>query len=138
MSPTAGPLQPGDIWTLPLAGTNGIPADATAVVVNVTATNVAASTFVTVWPAGQVAPTTSNLNVVAGDTRANLVTVALGADGAIELRSAQATTDVVVDLAGYYSIGSTNRLHPAGPGPAAGHPRPPARRWPAARPWSCR
>jgi hypothetical protein len=113
--PTAGPLQPGDIWTLPLAGTNGIPVNATAVVVNVTATDVRGSTFVTAWPSGQSPPATSNLNVVADDTRANLATVALGADGAIRLRSAQATTDLVVDLEGYYSIGSANRYTPLAP-----------------------
>ena len=96
-----------------MAGANGVPGDATAVVLNVTGTDVTADTFVTLWPAGQAAPFTSNLNVTAGDTRANLVTVALGNGGAVQIRNALGSADVVVDLAGYYSTGSTSRFSPS-------------------------
>ncbi len=114
-SPGRTPFAAGATWTLPIAGTAGVPADATAVVMNVTATDVTANTFVSVWPAGQARPNVSNLNVDAGDTRANLVTVALGQGGAVQLLSAFGQTDVVVDVEGYYSVASANRFTPLTP-----------------------
>ncbi len=42
-SPGLVPLAGGVAWTLPLAGTGAIPSDATAVVMNVTATDVSAA-----------------------------------------------------------------------------------------------
>ena len=65
------------------AGTRGIPADAVAVALNVTVTEPAAATYVTVWPCGQTRPTASNVNVAAGQTLPNLVVVRPGAGGKV-------------------------------------------------------
>ena len=56
-----------------VTGVAGIPSDATAVVLNVTAVNATQGTFVTVWPHGGTAPTVSNLNVVGPQPKPNLV-----------------------------------------------------------------
>ena len=65
------------------------------------------SGYLTAYPSGLTRPTTSILNHVAGETRANLVTVRLGADGKVNLfNGSLSATDVVVDLAGYYVDGT--------------------------------
>ncbi|MEV1122118.1 hypothetical protein AB0I91_44300 [Actinosynnema sp. NPDC049800] len=80
-----------------------IPASATAVTVNLTATNATADTFVTAWPAGTSRPTASNLNVPPGDTRPNLVTVAVGANRTVNLYNNAGTIDLIADLTGFYT-----------------------------------
>ncbi|MFL6166881.1 MAG: hypothetical protein ACJ710_11380, partial [Ornithinibacter sp.] len=80
----------------------GLPAGATAVTMNVTATRPTATSFVSVYPGGTARPGASTLNVVAGQTVANLVTVALGAGNRVTLYNSAGTVDLVADLAGYY------------------------------------
>jgi hypothetical protein len=98
------PLGPGGSRNLTVAGVSpGAPAGATAVVVNVTVTNTSAPSYLTVFPAGATPPVASNLNFYAGTTIANLVSVQVGSGGAITLYNAAGSTDVVVDLEGYYA-----------------------------------
>jgi uncharacterized protein (DUF1501 family) len=87
---------------LPVAGRAQVPANATAVVLNVTATNVAGPTFVTVWPDAEPQPGTSNLNAVGGQTIANLVVCRVGSGGALRLASPVAPCDLVADVLGYF------------------------------------
>jgi hypothetical protein len=68
----------------------------------VTVTNPTGPSFLTVWPDGSTKPLASDLNYVAGLTVPNLVVVKLGASGAIDLFNASGTTDVVVDVVGWY------------------------------------
>jgi FG-GAP-like repeat len=69
------------------------------VVVNVTATDADAG-FLTVYPCGEPIPTASNLNVVAGDTRPNLVIASVvGSEVCIYTDSA---SHLIVDLSGWY------------------------------------
>lgn len=101
------PLGAGGQTTINItAGRQGVPADATAVVLNVTATGPTASTFLTVWPDGQPRPGTSNLNVVAGQTLANEVTVPVGTGDGVDIYNHSGSTQVVVDLLGYYAPGA--------------------------------
>jgi hypothetical protein len=86
-----------------IAGAGGVPAaGATAVVLNVTATEASKAGFVTVWPGGGAVPGLSSVNVVAGQTVPNLVTVQVGSDGTISVFS-DGGTHVLVDVMGYYS-----------------------------------
>jgi hypothetical protein len=97
-------VGPGGIVKLKLAGTNGIPADAGAVALNLTATNGTANGFVTVFPDGTTPPTSSNLNFAASQTVPNTVVVKLGDDGTVDLKNnSTGTTDLVADLDGYYA-----------------------------------
>ena len=97
-----GPVGAGGILVLPIAGQNSVPATAMAVVLNVTATNPTASSYLTVWPDGAPMPIASDLNYIAGQTVPNLVVVKLGAGGAIDLYNAFGTTDIIVDVVGWY------------------------------------
>ena len=85
-----------------VTGQGGVVSGATAVVANVTVTNTTASSYLTVWPDGATQPLVSYLNWVAGQTVPNLVVVKLGADGAVDLFNYAGSTDVAVDVEGYY------------------------------------
>lgn len=117
-APTA-PLAAGGTVDLQVTGTAGIPADAVAVVMNVTATGASASTYVQVYPtpAGAGAPpTVSNLNVSSGRTVANMVTVLIGSSGQVRLGNAFGHVDVVADVAGYFSTSTAgSRYTPVTP-----------------------
>jgi hypothetical protein len=94
----------GATGMLNLTVTGGeVPADATAVALNVTATNTTAPSYLSVYPAGSPIPTVSNLNWSTGQTVANLVIVPVGANGQVTLYNSQGSTDVVVDLEGYFA-----------------------------------
>ncbi|MGC8473979.1 MAG: IPT/TIG domain-containing protein, partial [Candidatus Dormibacteria bacterium] len=80
-----------------------VPADATAVALNVTATNTTAPSYLSVYPTGSAIPTVSNLNWMGGQTVANLVIVPVGANGQVTFYNSQGSTDVVVDLQGYFA-----------------------------------
>jgi len=80
----------------------GIPADAKAIVVNVTAVNPSTASHLDVWPAGSAKPVGSNINYTAGQTVPNLVTVKIGPGGAINLQNQNGSTDVIIDIVGYY------------------------------------
>jgi Domain of unknown function (DUF5122) beta-propeller len=102
------PVAKGAVLPVSVAGLGGVPmTNVSSVLINVTVTNAKGAGYVTVYPSGVARPTASTLNHAAGETRANLVTVTLGADGKVDLfNGANATIDLVVDLAGYY-IGGT-------------------------------
>jgi hypothetical protein len=68
-----------------------IPTDATAVALNVTATNQAGGGFLTVFPSGTTRPDTSNLNLPpAVRDIANSVAVAVGTGGKVSIRRVDA------------------------------------------------
>ena len=72
-----------------------------AVALNVTGTDVTINGFVTVWPCGQPRPTASNLNLVAGQTRPNLVLSQVGTDGRVCIYTLQPAS-LIADLVGSY------------------------------------
>lgn len=95
------PVGTNQTIDLKVAGVGPVPAEATAVVLNLTATEPTAAGFITAWPAGQPRPLASNLNVVPGQTVPNLVTVGLGADGAISLYNFAGATHLIADVQAY-------------------------------------
>jgi YVTN family beta-propeller protein len=111
------PVGPGGTISLQVTGVDGVPSSGvTAVVLNVTATDTTASSYVTVYPDGQTRPVASNLNFTPGETIANLVTVPVGSDGEVDFYNNAGSTDLVADLEGYYSASSTGSLYvPTGP-----------------------
>jgi hypothetical protein len=84
---------------------SGVPADGTvtAVAMNVTATNVSASSFLTVWPTGAARPVASNLNFVPGQSVPNLVEVPVSTSGRVSVFNHTGSADVIFDVAGYYT-----------------------------------
>jgi hypothetical protein len=97
-------LTAGGTLTVSLAGLGGIPANATAVTINVTAVGASTDTVLNVYPAGTTpVPTTSIMNVHSTAAIANLATVKLGTGGGITFSNVAGTVDLIVDLEGYFS-----------------------------------
>gem|GEM_PF-1078709 len=102
------PLFDQDTMAVQVAGHGGVPGmnastPPKAVVLNVTATNTSLASFMTAWPEAAPRSPTSDLNWVEGITVPNLVVVQAGPSGKINLYNLRGLTDVVVDVAGYYS-----------------------------------
>ncbi|MEY2400985.1 MAG: hypothetical protein QOJ08_1096 [Ilumatobacteraceae bacterium] len=94
-----GKVGAGRSLSVPIAGVNGVPADATAAVVSVTAVEPCADTFLTVFPCGSTLPLASMVNADALTTVANSGVVRLGA-GSLCVFASQ-PTDVLVDVSGW-------------------------------------
>jgi hypothetical protein len=99
---SGGPLGQGGYLTLSIGGIY-VPANATAVVLNVTAVDETTAGFFTVFPTGSTAPTASNLNWLPGETIPNLVAVPLSPYGDVTLFNGLGSADAVVDLEGYFA-----------------------------------
>jgi hypothetical protein len=110
-----GQLAGGTALNVAVAGRGGVPASgAGSVVLNVTVARPSAASFLTVWPAGQTRPNASNLNYTPGQTVANMVVVPIGANGAISIVNESGSTDVLVDVLGWFpSASSFTGLTPA-------------------------
>lgn len=104
--PNGGPsLQSETERTFILAGSCGIPADATAFSVNVAVVQPTAGPgFLTAYPGGTPRPQVATINYRAGQIRANNAIVNLGNAGDVTIYCAQGsgTVDVVVDVNGYF------------------------------------
>jgi subtilisin family serine protease len=109
------PWGPGTTRDLSLPG---VPDDATAVVLNVTATNPTAATFATVWPSDVLRPDpASNINLVPGQTSPNLVIVGIGANRKVSLYNNAGTIDFIADVVGWYGGTSATMVFTPAPMP---------------------
>ncbi len=100
---------------LKIAGTNGVPADAAAVLLNVTETDARSSGYLTTFDTGLPDPTVSELDWSAGQTAQNLVLVPLKS-GTVDLKNnASGSAEFIADLVGYVGIGNGSVFMPTAP-----------------------
>jgi hypothetical protein len=103
---SGGPaLASGTERTFPVSGICGVPADATAITINVTVVQPTEGGFLQLYPIGGGAPATSTLNFSAGQVRANNAFLTLGPGGqatALASLADPGTADLVVDVVGYF------------------------------------
>lgn len=90
----------GTTLQLPVGGRVDIPADASAVVLNVTALGSDQNGFVTAHPRNSSKPNAANLNFAPGQVIANTVVAKLGGQGQVCM-FASADVEMIVDVAGY-------------------------------------
>ncbi len=110
------PWGPGLSRDVVVGGRGGVPANADAVVLNVTATDTSASSYLSVWPQGSSRPTVSSINWTPGETIPNAVTVKLNAaNGEVSVYNLTGTADVIIDVAGYFLPGTGELFHPLTP-----------------------
>ena len=104
----AAHLTPFQTVSLPVAGANGVAADASAVALNLTAVGADRTGWVVSFPCGSVppAPLPSNLNAWADHAIANAAITKVGTGGAVCFQS-NIETDLVVDLQGWFSAVSS-------------------------------
>jgi uncharacterized repeat protein (TIGR03803 family) len=112
-----GPIQGGTFQTfnLPQLAESGkfCPAfslaSAAAYSLNVTVVPQGPLGYLTVWPTGQNQPVVSTLNSVDGRVKANAAIVPAGMNGAINVFASN-TTDVVLDIDGYFAPATSSTL----------------------------
>ena len=102
-----------------------VTAGATAVVLNVTAVNPTSGGYVSLRPGDATgAPTVSTLNVTAGGTFPNGATITIPTTGTYAGQiqvwyeaeyTTVGSTELLIDIAGYYELASTGPAGPAGP-----------------------
>jgi len=103
-----GKLAVGETANVVVTGVGGVPASGVdAVVLNVTATEATAGTFLTVFPTGQTRPFASNLNVVPNQDVPNLVVAKVGANGSVALYNNMGSVNVIFDVVGWYRPAAT-------------------------------
>ncbi len=95
----AGPLSAGQSIHAPI----GVPAGASAAIVNLTATDTTGGSFLVAYPSGNARVLASDLNFAPQSVVANLGFYKLGADGALTIYNSLATTNVLADVEGYFT-----------------------------------
>jgi predicted secreted protein len=92
-----------------------VPANAVAVTGNLTIVGETAAGVVDLGPTVSATGSTTTINFVVGDTRANNVTLGLAGDGSLEavyrISSVGATTDLIFDVTGYFLAGTTGATY---------------------------
>jgi CHAP domain len=114
-------LHSGSTLMVQVRGAGGVPAaGASAVILNVTAVDPTAPSFLTAYPSNAARPLASNLNFLARQVVPNRVMVPLGADGRVAIYNHGGSVDVVVDVSGWFTDNSNPqatgfRFTPIGP-----------------------
>lgn len=98
-------LAPGAPLVVQVTGVGGVPAGATAAVLNVTGVKAAEPGYLSAYPSNEGAPVVSNLNFGANEVVANRVVVPLSPAGQVSFVS-DASTNLVVDVSGYFTTGA--------------------------------
>jgi hypothetical protein len=103
-------LSAGNTMTVKVTGLAGVPADATAVVANVTVTGGTSNGYLTVYPGSGTPPVISDLNWIPGETVANLVVAKLSSSGTLTIYEGPPPTsttggkvNVIVDVLGWFA-----------------------------------
>lgn len=98
-------------------GPCGVPTSATAYSLNVTVVPHGSLGYLTIWPTGEAQPVVSTLNSLDGRIKANAAIVPAGLNGSVSVFVTD-TTDVVLDINGYFVPASTSgslALYPVTP-----------------------
>jgi hypothetical protein len=95
----AGVSAAGSVTEVVVAGRGGVPVDAAAVMLNVTAVGPDGGGYLTVFPCGEVRPLASNVNYGPGDVVPNSVFAKVGAGGRVCIYSL-AKTHLIADVNG--------------------------------------
>ncbi|WP_433930849.1 hypothetical protein [Curtobacterium flaccumfaciens] len=98
-------LSKNETRAIPVAGQAGVPVTGsgiTAVVLTLTAVHGGSDGRASVWAGGTTQPDTTSINFQTDEIRTNTVTVALGANGDINLNNVAAPTNYVIDIQGWY------------------------------------
>lgn len=107
VGPRSTPLGSGDTHTIDVQQdgtdcTGKVPADASAVALNVTSIGATKQSFLTIWPGG-TRPLASSLNPAPGEPPTpNAVTAGLSVDQDFKIYNDVGAVNVVVDITGYY------------------------------------
>lgn len=101
-------LGPGASLDLQVAGRGGVPSTGVqAATMNVTVTGTTSAGYLTVHPAGEARPLASTITFAQSSTVAIRTMVKLGAGGKVTIFNGLGSTDVIVDVGGWFTDAST-------------------------------
>ena len=104
------PIQGGTFRSFPIPeGQCNIPATAGAYLLNVTVVPNGRLSYLSVYPTGENRGVTTTMNSLDGRVKADAVTVPTGTNGSVDIYASD-TTNVVVDIYGYYAAPSGKTL----------------------------
>ena len=98
-----GPVGPGQEIVLSVGGSGGVPANASAAIINLTGIRASEQTFLTAYPDGETMPTAASLNPAAGMINGNLIIAKLGAGGRVRIYNDRGALDLTADVTGYFA-----------------------------------
>lgn len=100
----AAQIGAGNKLSVTVTGADGVPSDATSVVVNVVALNTTASGYLTTWDPDIADPNVASVGVKAGLNTNQTDTIGVSANGRVSVANhSPASLDVVITLMGYYT-----------------------------------
>ncbi|RAG80400.1 hypothetical protein DN069_38345 [Streptacidiphilus pinicola] len=95
-------VGPYGVVKLKVAGVDGIPASAYAVIVNLTALKATQGSYVTAYTSGLPRPSTANVYVGPGRDATDLAVVPIGTDGCVDLFNRAGNVDLLADIQGFF------------------------------------
>lgn len=99
-----GAVAAGGVIKLKVAAVGSIPANAQAVVLNVTVTAPTAAGSIAAYPDGTSAPGTVSVNFASGQTVATLAVATIGTGGTVDLvNNSSGSVQVIADVTGYFT-----------------------------------
>ena len=108
------PLGARQQVSVPVAGAGRVPDTGVgAVALNITSSCATTPTAVFAWPSGAGRPGTAVVNVPAGQTTSGMAVVALGGDGQVTVQNWAGSTELAVDVVGYYPLAGGQVFRPA-------------------------
>jgi RHS repeat-associated protein len=114
---TVAPIGAGQTLDFTLDGSGGVPATGVqSVAVNITAVNATTTSTVTAYRKGDARPIATSITALASVSARNaLVQVAVDSSGKITVYNSAGTTDIVLDVEGYYTTGPGQIFVPVSP-----------------------
>ncbi|MHA6764620.1 hypothetical protein [Streptacidiphilus sp. PAMC 29251] len=114
-----GLVAAGSSFTLQIGNTDGVPATASAVALNLTAVGQDGNGFLDAYPAGAAQPTLTSLTYTTANAiglASTAADVPLSSTGAITIANHSSNTDVIVDISGYYTTDTSGqKFHAVNP-----------------------
>ena len=108
-----GSRNAGAVLRLDVTGRGGTPNNASAVALNITATQSSTTGYATIYPCGSTRPTASSINFTPGITVANAIITKVGTNGEVCIYTSQ-RTHLIVDVNGYFPANTDYKpLNPA-------------------------
>ncbi|MEU6355916.1 LamG-like jellyroll fold domain-containing protein [Streptomyces sp. NPDC047072] len=107
---STGTVAAGTNFTLQITGQNGVPANATAVAVDLAAANATGTGYLQTYATGYAPTTDTSLSFNTGNAIASLSgDVPIGTNGTITVSVHGNDTAVLADISGYYTTGTTGQ-----------------------------
>ncbi len=99
----SGAFAAGELRIFTMTGSCGVPDTAIAISANITVAQPGGLGFIEIFPSDKIAPATSVLNFLGGQTRANNAIIVLSPTGQATVKNVSfGTTHVIIDVNGYF------------------------------------